>query len=84
MASPEETTEVLRAVWSADPGALSELDDECGPTKTCRNMRDFTFEGMAEPGADLGQTWRDKLRREGKLGASSLRDLLQPRDGDRR
>ena len=33
---------------------------------------------MAEPGSDLGEAWKDRLRREGKLGSSegSLRDLL--------
>jgi hypothetical protein len=70
-----------------------EFDDDCGPgqtwpadgfapPKTCRNMRDFTFEGMAEPGTDLGEAWRDRLRREGKLGSGgSVRDLIQ---GDQR
>lgn len=75
--------EVLRTVWAADERAVAELDDECGPTKTCRNMRDFTFDGMAEPGADLGSAWRDRLRREGKLGSTggSIRDLvLGPRE----
>jgi hypothetical protein len=78
MASPDETVEVLRTVWAADEQAVAEFDEECGPTKTCRNMRDFTFEGMAEPGTDLGTAWRERLRREGKLGASggSIRDLV--------
>jgi hypothetical protein len=59
-----------------------ELDEECGPTKTCRNMRDFSFDDMAEPGTDLGEAWRDRLRREGKLGSGgSLRDIVQ---GDQR
>jgi hypothetical protein len=41
-------------------------------------MRDYTFDGMAEPGTDLGTAWRDRLRREGKLGESggSIRDLV--------
>ena len=40
-------------------------------------MRDFTFDGMAEPGSDLGEAWRARLRREGKLGSGgSLRDLV--------
>jgi hypothetical protein len=93
MASGDETVtggetgragiEVLRAVWAADERAVAEFDDECGPTKTCRNMRDFTFDGMAEPGADLGAAWRERLRREGKLPATggSVRDLvLGPRE----
>jgi hypothetical protein len=78
MAAGDETAEVLRTVWAADERAVSELDEVCGPAKTCRNMRDFTFDGMAEPGADLGTAWREKLRREGKLGESggSIRDLV--------
>ena len=78
MAAGDETVEVLRTVWAADERAVAELDEECGPTKTCRNMRDFTFDGMAEPGADLGSAWRDRLRREGKLGSTggSIRDLV--------
>jgi len=70
--------EVLRAVWSADPSSLDELDEVCGPTKTCRNMKDVTFDGLAEPGSDLTAAWRERLRREGKLheGGGSIRDLV--------
>ena len=77
MASPDETVEILRTVWAADEGA-AEFDEACGPTKTCRNMRDYTFDGMAEPGTDLTTAWREKLRREGKLSTSggSIRDLV--------
>jgi hypothetical protein len=55
-----------------------ELDEDCGPTKTCRNMKDVTFDGLAEPGTDLVSAWRDRLRREGKLrdDGGSLRDLV--------
>jgi hypothetical protein len=88
--------EVLRAVWAADGGTVdlphrpspptqpSAFDEECGPTKTCRNMRDFTFDGMAEPGTDLGTAWRERLRREGKLSAASgsIRDLVLGRGPD--
>jgi hypothetical protein len=78
MTYPDEAVEVLRTVWGADGGAAAELDDDCGPTKTCRNMKDVTFDGMAEPGTDLTGAWRDRLRREGKLSASgaSIRDLV--------
>jgi hypothetical protein len=77
MASPDETVEVLRTVWAAD-GSAAEFDDECGPTKTCRNMRDYSFDGMAEPGTDLTEAWRERLRREGKLSTSggSIRELV--------
>ena len=75
---PDEAVEVLRAVWAADPIASADLDEACGPTTTCRNMKDVTFDGMAEPGSDLTEAWRDRLRREGKLSDSggSLRELV--------
>jgi hypothetical protein len=85
MTYPDEAVEVLRTVWAADGRAAAELDDDCGPTKTCRNMKDVTFDGMAEPGSDLTAAWRDRLRREGKLRSSgaSIRDLvLGPPDAD--
>jgi hypothetical protein len=74
---------VLRTIWAADERAVAEFDEECAPAKVCRNMRDFTFDGMAEPGTDLGTAWRERLRREGKLsaGGGSIRDLvLGPRE----
>jgi hypothetical protein len=76
MARPDEGLEVLRAVWAAD-GSADEFDD-CGPAKTCRNMKDYSFDGMAEPGTDLGSAWRERLRREGKWrdGEGSVRDLV--------
>jgi len=74
---PDEAVEVLRAVWAAD-GQVGEDLDDCGPTKSCRNMKDVTFDGMAEPGTDLTEAWKDRLRREGKLSTSggSIRDLV--------
>ncbi|MBX6748635.1 MAG: hypothetical protein IRY85_03025 [Micromonosporaceae bacterium] len=74
---------VLRTIWAADERAVAEFDEECAPAKVCRNMRDFTFDGMAEPGTDLSTAWRERLRREGKLGTGggSIRDLvLGPRE----
>jgi hypothetical protein len=75
---PDEAVDVLRAVWTADGATSADLDEACGPTKTCRNMKDVTFDGMAEPGSDLGAAWREKLRREGKLSTASgsIRDLI--------
>jgi hypothetical protein len=77
MAEPKE---VLRALWQAEGQAL---DDDCTPghegserQKACKNMKDVTFDGFAPPGSDLGQAWRDKLKREGKLSEGSLRDLV--------
>jgi hypothetical protein len=75
---PDEAVEVLRTVWAADGQSASDLEDDCGPTKSCKNMKDVTFDGMAEPGSDLGSAWRERLRREGKLSTAggSIRDLV--------
>jgi hypothetical protein len=75
---PDEAVEVLQAVWAADGQSAADLDDDCGPTKNCKNMKEITFDGMAEPGSDLGSAWRERLRREGKLSTAggSVRDLV--------
>lgn len=75
---PDDAVDVLRAVWTADGQRSADLDEACGPTRSCRNMKDVTFDGMAEPGSDLGTAWREKLRREGKLRTSggSVRELV--------
>jgi hypothetical protein len=71
----EEPQKVLRALWQAEG---QELDDDCTPEnqKACKNMKDVSFDGFAPAGSDLGQAWRDKLEREGKLSEGSLRDLV--------
>jgi hypothetical protein len=75
---PDEAVDVLRAVWTAEGQGSGDLDEACGPTKSCRNMKDVSFDGMAEPGSDLSAAWRERLRREGKLSTSggSIRDLV--------
>lgn len=74
---PDEAVDVLRAVWAVDE-TREALDEACGPQQSCKNMKDVTFDGYAEPGSDLGSAWREKLRREGKLGepGASIRDLV--------
>jgi hypothetical protein len=75
----DDALEVLRAVWAARQGDGSvDLDEDCSPTKSCKNMQDVTFDGFAEPGSDVGGAWRAKLAREGKLSDSggSIRDLV--------
>ena len=81
----DEAVEALRAVWAADGQRSEELDEACGPTKSCRNMKDISFDGMAEPGTDLTAAWRERLRREGKLSTSggSIRDLVLGRTDPR-
>ena len=74
----DDALEVLRAVWAADGAASDDLDEACGPTKTCRNMKDVSFDGMAEPGRDLSEAWREGWRREGKLSTSGRQ---HPRPG---
>jgi hypothetical protein len=80
-----DAVEVLRTVWSAD-GATSDDLGEAFPTKkSCKNMNDVSFDGMAEPGSDLRQAWRDRLAREGKLSTTgdSIRDLVLGHDAPR-
>ncbi|MBB3042382.1 hypothetical protein KM427_02040 [Nocardioides sp. LMS-CY] len=75
----DEATEVLRALWSADEAteAARELD-ESTPAKVCKRMRGVTFDGMAPPGTDLREAWRDLLLREGKYDGTggTIRDLV--------
>ena len=73
----QDAGSILTSIWQQSSEALDELDEECGPTKSCRNMKDVTFDGFAEDGVDLATAWRQKLAREGKLGASSLGDLVR-------
>jgi hypothetical protein len=72
----ETTADVLESVWIVTHD--HPLDEECSPNKACRNMKDVTFDGYAEPGSDLGAAWRAKLAREGKLSADgeSVHDLI--------
>ena len=75
----DDALEVLRAVWAAQQGDGSvDLDEDCSPTKACKNMQGVTFDGFGEPGSDLGGAWRARLAREGKLSTSagSVRDLV--------
>ena len=75
---PDEAVEVLRTAWAANGQRAEDLDEACGPTKNCRNMQDVSFDGLAEPGSDLGAAWRERLRREGKLNTSggTVRELV--------
>ncbi|GII23329.1 hypothetical protein [Planosporangium mesophilum] len=75
---PDDAVGVLRAVWAAGGQRSEDLDEATGATKPCRNMKDVSFDGMAEPGSDLREAWRERLRSEGKLHSSggSIRDLV--------
>lgn len=71
-----DAVEVLRGIWQQSAAADLDLDADCSPNKACRNMKDVTFDGFAEDGVDLATAWRNKLAREGKLGGSSVADLV--------
>ena len=60
---PDDVRDVLRAVWAATGEASKDFDDDCSPTKACKNMVGVSFDGLAEPGSDLRSAWRDKLAR---------------------
>ncbi|MFZ9016854.1 MAG: hypothetical protein ACO225_07470 [Ilumatobacteraceae bacterium] len=76
---------VLTSIWASNGGADVEVDEDCSPTKQCRNMKDITFDGFAPEGSDIGSAWRSLLAREGKLrpGAETIRDLVLGPDRDR-
>jgi hypothetical protein len=73
----DKTGEVLQSVWMVNHDH-SELDEDCSPTKPCRNMKGVTFDGYAEEGGDIGAAWRAQLAREGKLNTSAgtIRELV--------
>jgi len=77
---PDEVLEVLRGVWSAQGQTSTDLDEDCGTTKSCKRMADVGFDGLAsaEGDVDLRTAWRARLEREGKLtpGSGSVRDLV--------
>jgi hypothetical protein len=77
---PDEALEVLREVWSAQGQTSADLDEDCGPAKSCKRMADVGFDGLAgaDGEADLRTAWRARLEREGKLtpGTGSVRDLV--------
>ena len=72
----DDGVQVLRALWSAAERDRSEVDEECGPGKPCRNMTGVGFDGFGVSGADQKRAWRERLAREGKLGSGSLADLV--------
>ena len=77
----EEVLGVLREVWSAQGQTAEDIEEACGPTKSCKRMTDVGFEGLAEEtDGDLRLAWRTQLAREGKLnqGVGSVRDLVLP------
>lgn len=68
----------LTSMWAAQGDAGIAIDEECSPTKQCRNMKDMTFDGFATGDTDIRTAWRERLAREGKLNTSggTIRDLV--------
>jgi hypothetical protein len=73
----DTTGDLLTSVWRVEEEHVH-VDEDCSPSKVCRNMRDVTFDGFGDPDSDPADSWRDLLAREGKLdgSAGSLRDLV--------
>jgi hypothetical protein len=77
----EEVLGVLREVWRAQGQTAEDIEEACGPSKSCKRMTDVGFDGLAEEtDGDLRLAWRTQLAREGKLNrsAGSVRDLVLP------
>ncbi len=75
----EEPDDPTRDMWATEEQAGDDtFDEDCSPTRVCRNARAFSFEGIAGEGGDLKSAWRETLEREGKLSQSteSIRDLV--------
>jgi hypothetical protein len=81
----EGTRQVLRELWGTTASTAPDLDEDCSPTRACRNMKDITFDGYAPEGTDMTAAWRERLRQEGKLAPSgaSIRDLVLGTDSER-
>jgi uncharacterized membrane protein YccC len=62
---PEEALEVLREVWSAQGQTSADLAEALGTKKSCKNMTNVGFDGLADTGGDLRSAWRARLEREG-------------------
>jgi hypothetical protein len=80
-AQEDTSADVLQSVWMVSHDHF-DLDEDCSPSKPCRNMRGVSFDGLAEPGTDIGAAWRARLEREGKLSndGGSIRDLVLGRN----
>ena len=50
---PEDALEVLREVWSAQGQTSTDLADALGTKKSCKNMVNVGFDGLADPDGDL-------------------------------
>ena len=78
MDDQQDPKQMLTSIWSLDAAGELDPDENCSPTKQCRNTKDMTFDGYAPEGTDIGEAWRSLLRREGKMAneGESIRDLV--------
>ena len=74
----DDALEVLRGVWSAQGQDSTDLAEAFGTKRSCKNMTNVGFDGMADEDGDLRSAWRATLQREGKLNseAGSVGDLV--------
>lgn len=76
----EQALSVLRGIWGAQAQTSADIEEVCGNTKVCKNMKDVGWQSLAEEdgGDEIRAAWREKLEREGKLhaGPGSVRDLV--------
>ena len=82
MTARDETSgDVLQSVWMVSHDHF-DLDEDCSPSKPCRNMKGVSFDGYADDGTDIGAAWKAQLAREGKLvdSGGSIRDLVLGED----
>ncbi|GAA1521011.1 hypothetical protein [Nocardioides humi] len=77
----ESAASVLRSIWQVDESAATDVDELCGNSGICRNMKDVSFEDMVGQGTDLRTAWREQLARDGKLdtSAGTIGDLVAGR-----
>jgi hypothetical protein len=80
-ASDETSGDVLQSVWMVNHDHF-DLDEDCSPTKPCRNMKGVSFDGYADEGTDIRAAWKAQLAKEGKIvdSGSSIRDLVLGED----
>lgn len=80
----DEGLEVLRGIWSGRGESGVDNQQRGAPAgKVCRNMKNIGFATAAEDGSTAGPVdddqraaWRARLAREGKLGATTVREML--------
>jgi hypothetical protein len=78
----DSAKDVLRTIWAADGDPEAALDEDCSPTKVCRNMKGISFDGYGDTDVDPATAWREQLQREGKYdpSAGTVRDLVAGTD----